>query len=167
MKNFLRHLSSFIAPVVVGILLPYLILLQEHKSASYPFITPSIPMLIIGLAIVLAGLALFIATVRTFILLGKGTIMPWDPTRKLVIAGVYRYVRNPMILSVIVVLVGEAALFASNWIFLLAVFFFVLNTVYFIYSEQPGLVKRFGAEYTEYKKNVPMWLPRLKPWQPE
>ena len=167
MKNLLRQVSSFIAPVVVGIVIPYLVLLQEHKSTSYPILTPSAILFIVGLAIGLAGLALFIATVRIFIRVGKGTIMPWDPTRKLVVAGVYRHVRNPMILSVIVVLAGEAVLFASTGIALLAVFFLVLNTVYFMYSEEPGLVKRFGAEYIEYMKNVPRWIPRLEPWQPE
>ncbi len=166
MKNILRHVSAFIAPVVVGIVIPYLVLAQEHKSASYPILSPSTILWVVGLAVGLGGLALFFATVRTFLLIGSGTIMPWDPTRRLVVAGVYRYVRNPMILSVIVVLVGEALAFASPGIASLAVFFFALNTVYFIFSEEPGLVKRFGAEYIEYKKNVPMWLPRLKPWQP-
>jgi protein-S-isoprenylcysteine O-methyltransferase Ste14 len=57
-------------------------------------------------------------------------------------------------------------LFASYGIALLAIFFFVLNTVYFIFSEEPGLERRFGSEYNEYKKNVPRWIPRLKPWRP-
>ena len=113
-----------------------------------------------------AGLYLFIITVRVFIRIGNGTIMPWDPTRKLVVAGVYRYVRNPMILSVLFLLVGEAIFFASYGIAALAILFFVINSIYFVYSEEPGLEKRFGAEYRGYKKNVPRWLPRWKPWEP-
>jgi protein-S-isoprenylcysteine O-methyltransferase Ste14 len=71
-----------------------------------------------------------------------------------------------MILSVIIMVIGEAMLFESFWIALLAILFFVINTIYFIFSEEPGLEKRFGAEYSEYKKNVPRWVPRLRPWKP-
>jgi protein-S-isoprenylcysteine O-methyltransferase Ste14 len=71
-----------------------------------------------------------------------------------------------MILSVILVVLGEAFLFASIWIGAMAVFFYLLNTVYFVFSEEPGLEKRFGEEYLEYKRNVPRWIPRLRPWKP-
>jgi protein-S-isoprenylcysteine O-methyltransferase Ste14 len=100
-----------------------------------------------------------------FILIGNGTIMPWDPTKKLIVVSLYSHVRNPMILSLIILQVGEAVLFASNGIAVLAILNFVINTIYFIYSEEPGLEKRFGEEYIEYKKNVPRWIPRLTPWQ--
>ena len=129
-------------------------------------ITSSIGLLILGLAIIVIGLVLFIATVRMFVLIGNGTIMPWDPTRKLIVASLYCYVRNPMILSLIILQIGEAVLFASYGIAALALFNFILNTIYFILSEEPGLEKRFGHEYVEYKKNVPRWIPRFKPWRP-
>ncbi len=166
MKNVLRHLSSFIAPIVVCIVVPYFILLFERRLPIQSAITSSISLLIPGLAIIVIGLALFTATARMFILIGNGTIMPWDPTRKLIVASLYCYVRNPMILSLIILQIGEAILFASYGIAALALFFFILNTVYFILSEEPGLEKRFGQEYVEYKKNVPRWIPRLKPWRP-
>jgi protein-S-isoprenylcysteine O-methyltransferase Ste14 len=154
--TIIRHLTSLIAPIVVCCVLPYFIILGERGSPS------SSPWLFIsGLVIGLSGLVLLIVTIRMFILIGGGTIMPWDPTRKMIIAGPYRYVRNPMILGVIGVAVGEAIFFASYGIALLAALFFVTNTVYFILSEEPGLEKRFGAEYVEYKKNVPRWIPRL------
>ena len=166
MKNILRHLSSFIAPTVMCAVLPFLSVLFEHRAPVRPVMTPSISLLIIGLAICAVGLALLIATIRLFIMIGNGTIMPWDPTRKLVIVSVYSHVRNPMILSLMVLLVGEAIVFASYGIALLAILNRAINTVYFIYSEEPGLEKRFGSEYIEYKKNVPRWIPRLKPWRP-
>lgn len=166
MKNILRHLSSFVAPIVMGIVVPYLIILSEHASSVRPWINPSIILAILGIVVGIAGLVGFFATIRVFIQIGNGTIMPWDPTRKLVIVSVYRHVRNPMILSLIIVQVGEALLFGSWGIALLALLFFIINTVYFIYSEEPGLVRRFGDEYIVYKKNVPRWVPRLKPWQP-
>jgi protein-S-isoprenylcysteine O-methyltransferase Ste14 len=71
-----------------------------------------------------------------------------------------------MILSVILIVAGEAILFASYLLGLLAVLFFVVNTIYFIVSEEPGLEKRFGVEYVEYKKHVPRWIPRFSPWHP-
>jgi protein-S-isoprenylcysteine O-methyltransferase Ste14 len=145
--------------------IPFLIILFERHLNVRPVITPSITLLIIGLIISVIGLILLIGTIRLFILIGNGTIMPWDPTRKLIIVSLYRHVRNPMILSLIIVQVGEAILFASYGIALLAGLNFVINTVYFIFSEEPGLEKRFGKEYAEYKKNVPRWIPRLKPWQ--
>ena len=88
MKNTLRHLSSFIAPVVVCLLLPYLILRSE-QGLPVPKVTNSISLFILGLVICLAGLALFITCVRMFILIGQGTIMPWDPTRKLITGSLY------------------------------------------------------------------------------
>ncbi len=78
----------------------------------------------------------------------------------------YAYVRNPMILGVIIVLLGESLVISSWSIFAWAILVFLINTVYFIFSEEPGLQKRFGEEYREYKRNVPRWIPRSKPWKP-
>lgn len=164
MRNISRQLNSFIAPVVMCIILPLAIVLSEHHYSL--MISSSILQLLVGLIISLTGLILFIITTSTFIRIGKGTIMPWDPTRKLVVVGAYRYVRNPIILSVIILLVGEALFFGSYGIAVLAILFFVINSIYFNYSEEPGLEKRFGEEYREYKKNVPRWIPRWKPWDP-
>ncbi len=166
MKNVLRHLSSFIAPVVMGLVLPYLILRWEKGPEAGSFMAASIAFKVAGFVVSAAGLIFFIATVQMFIRIGRGTIMPWDPTRKLIVVSLYAHVRNPMILSVLAFQVGLAILFASYGIALLAVLFYVINTVYFIYSEEPGLERRFGEEYREYKKNVPRWIPRMKPWRP-
>jgi len=166
MKNMLRHASSFIAPVMMCFLVPLLIVLYEHRSSTDPVITPLVVLFIIGLVICAAGLALLIEAIRLFILIGNGTIMPWDPTKKLIVVSLYRHVRNPMILSIVILQIGEAVVFGSLGIAILAVVNFVVNTIYFIASEEPGLEKRFGEEYREYKKNVPRWFPRLSPWKP-
>jgi len=166
MKNILRHLRSFIAPVVVSFVLPYLILSYEHSRLARPVFTASPALLITGGVISIAGLALTISTIRMFILIGKGTIMPWDPSRKLIVSGLYAHVRNPMILSISLLLIGEAILFSSVGIAVMVAVSFIFNTLYFIFFEEPGLEKRFGREYVEYKKNVPRWIPRLKPWKP-
>jgi protein-S-isoprenylcysteine O-methyltransferase Ste14 len=105
-------------------------------------------------------------TILTFIRIGRGTLAPWSPTRKLVVGGMYAYVRNPMILGVITVLVGESLMLSSVGILTWAILVFLINTVYFVFSEEPGLEKRFGEEYREYKRDVPRWIPRRKPWRP-
>jgi len=165
MKTLLRHAGSFAAPVVICLLLPYLSV--RAGGQTFDAVLRNTPLqFIAGCAIIGAGLVLFVLCVRMFTLIGNGTIMPWDPTRKLVTGSLYAYLRNPMILSVLIILAGEAVAFASVWIALLALLFFAINTAYFIFSEEPGLERRFGEEYREYKRNVPMWLPRFRPWKP-
>jgi protein-S-isoprenylcysteine O-methyltransferase Ste14 len=166
MKTIFRHGSSFIAPIVMCLVLPALIIWYGHRTDARSWINPSPALLILGLLITAAGFILLVSTIRMFILIGRGTIMPWDPTRKLIVAGLYQHVRNPMILSILILQIGEALLFSSWGMGILAALFFVINTVYFIASEEPGLEKRFGKEYVEYKKNVPRWIPRIKPWRP-
>lgn len=155
--KLLRHLFSFILPVSVLILIPWGIEDNWHTGNRW-----TVP----GALIIVLGLTLMVLTIRMFVLIGKGTLAPWDPTRKLVTGSLYGYVRNPMILGVIILLIGEAVLFRSRNIGIWAASVFVINTIYFILSEEPGLEERFGNEYREYKKNVPRWLPRSTPWYP-
>ena len=117
-------------------------------------------------ALVLLGLVLMIACIRLFIRVGQGTLAPWDPTRRLVVAGPYRYTRNPMISGVLFILVGEAILLGSPALTLWAALFFTGNHFYFQWSEEPGLAKRFGEDYQPYRTHVPRWLPRPFPWTP-
>jgi protein-S-isoprenylcysteine O-methyltransferase Ste14 len=119
-----------------------------------------------GVALIGAGLLLMYRTISLFAREGDGTLAPWDPPRKLVVRGPYRYVRNPMITGVITVLIGEAALFGSPWLLAWAAAFLAGNLVWFPRVEEPGLVRRFGPDYLEYRRHVPRWVPRRKPWSP-
>ena len=101
---------------------------------------------------------------RLFLHVGRGTPAPWDPPRRLVVQGPYRHVRNPMITSVIAMLLAETLLFASWPLAAWMVVFFAVNAVYFPLSEEKGLEKRFGEDYRIYRDNVPRWIPRLRPW---
>jgi protein-S-isoprenylcysteine O-methyltransferase Ste14 len=121
---------------------------------------------LVGLTLTGAGVALWVWTVRLFARIGSGTLAPWDPTRRLVVAGPYRYVRNPMISAVLCALLGEAALFGSPALLIWFGAFFAINWLGFLVYEEPGLVRRFGDEYREYRRNVPRWLPRRTPWTP-
>jgi protein-S-isoprenylcysteine O-methyltransferase Ste14 len=165
MTHAIRQISSFAAPFLFCVLFPYWLVTARLNRSGGSVFNPSLPFVLLGSLIVLVGLVGFVLTVRMLILIGKGTIMPWDPTRKLVTGSLYGYVRNPMILSVLLIVSGEAVLFASGGLALLALAFFAVNTVYFIFSEEPGLEERFGQEYVEYKRNVPRWVPRLHPWK--
>jgi len=110
------------------------------------------------------GLCLSIWTVTLFLKFGKGTPAPWDPPKKLVIRGPYCYVRNPMIISMLFMLLAEALLFQSWPIAGWLVVFFIGNSIYFPLAEEKSLEKRFGNDYREYKAHVRRWIPRLRPW---
>ena len=118
---------------------------------------------VITFIIGLAGLALLIQTNKLFHK-AKGTLAPWDPPKKLVILGPYRYVRNPMLLGVNLVLIFEGILVGSYEILAFMICFVVVNTIYFIAKEEPILRERYGLEYDLYLLNVPRWLPRLTPY---
>ena len=93
--------------------------------------------------------------------------MPWYPAENLIISGSYSRTRNPMIGGVLLVLAGEALIFGSGAILVYLFVFFIANDIYFNLVEEPNLEKKFGGKYKEYKTNVPKWIPRRKPWQPE
>ena len=122
---------------------------------------------VIGVICICLGLVLMVATIRLFVTVGKGTLAPWEPTQKLVVQGVYRHVRNPMISGVILVLLGESVLTASLPLFCWFLVAALINAAYIPLSEEPGLVKRFGEDYLIYKRNVPRWVPRWTPWDGE
>lgn len=116
-----------------------------------------------GLLLIVAGLLLFCWCVSLFARVGKGTLAPWDPTDHLVAVGPYRVVRNPMIIGVTSMLAGQA-LFSGSWLVGAWTCLFVLiNHLYFLLSEEPGLEKRFGKDYRMYKTGVPRWIPRVRP----
>jgi protein-S-isoprenylcysteine O-methyltransferase Ste14 len=150
----LRAFSALIVPAVFILLLPYW-LLNSFSDQSLGLASTILGILLFAIGFFLASWCMLL-----FFNVGQGTIMPWDPTRKLVAVGPYLYVRNPMILGVLTMLVGEALFFGSAAIGILAAAFFAINHLYFIFSEEPGLEKRFGESYREYKKRVPRWIPR-------
>lgn len=79
--------------------------------------------------------------------------------------GPYRYMRNPMITGVVTMLLGETLFLGSRVVGIWAATFIAINQIYFMVSEEPGLERRFGTAYIEYKSAVPRWLPRPKAWK--
>ena len=113
-----------------------------------------------GLAGIALGLGLLVACIVEFAQSGKGTLAPPDAPRSLVVQGLYRYVRNPMYLSVTLILLGEALLAWSAPLLVYWALWFVGVNVFVLVYEEPTLSRRFGEEYRRYCARVHRWLPR-------
>ncbi len=156
-------------PFVAVVIIPAIILVRPNDIRV--IWNCAMPLNIIGTlfaaGLIGFGFVLFFKTVSLFAIVGQGTLAPWDPPQKLVVRGIYRHVRNPMITGVLAILLGEAILFASLSLLFWSVFFLLLNAIYIPFVEEPSLERHFGQEYAQYKKHVPRWIPRLKPWEAE
>lgn len=124
------------------------------------------PPRLLGLVLMSVGGAVLLRCVLDFLLVGRGTLAPVDPPRKLVRAGLYRRVRNPMYVGVVTALFGEALFFQSKAIAIYAVVAWTIFHLFVVLYEEPRLRDAFGAEYEEYRAAVPRWIPRLRPWTP-
>jgi protein-S-isoprenylcysteine O-methyltransferase Ste14 len=161
-------LAILLLPGTVTLLVPGLILSTRASGLTTGFSgdAPRIAAALLGLGLLAAGVLLVVTTVRHFARIGRGTLAPWDPPRHLVVIGVYRYLRNPMISGVVLILLGEALVFGSKGLALWALGFLLGNLINAPLVEEPGLLRRFGEDYRLYKQNVPRWIPRLQPWNP-
>ncbi len=116
----------------------------------------------VGLIPVLAGICISLWCFYHFIFFGKGTPVPIDPPKKLVIIGLYRFVRNPMYIGILIILIGEAVLFRSYLLSGYTAGVFCLFHMFIIGYEEPSLKSRFGKEYEDYCSSVPRWIFRLR-----
>lgn len=162
--RLLANLRSFVLPLTAAGVVPAVLLARIGWAPALASVHPA--RAAAGALVAAAGLAMLVWTVTLFIRVGRGTLAPWDPTRRLVVRGPYAHVRNPMITGVLTILIGQAIAFGAWPLWEWAAAFLVINHVYFVASEEPGLRRRFGAEYDEYKQNVPRWMPRVRPWHP-
>ena len=153
----------FLAPGVVGFLLPWLIV-QWNDAGVWPdagwLRWP-------GLAIGVAGLAELLECFARFALQGEGTPAPVAPTKHLVVTGAYRHVRNPMYVAVVAIILGWALWFGSLAVLLYAAVVWLCFTAFVLVYEEPTLRTTFGKQYETYCSNVGRWIPRLSPWTPE
>jgi len=153
----LRHaVAIVILPVMAGIAMP------AWLCRNCVLAMPPVLFAIAALAALLIGTSLFVSTVYLFATEGRGTLAPWDPPARLVVRGPYRFVRNPMISGVFFIIVAEALFLRSMPIAIWAAAFFVINAIYIPLLEEPGLARRFGNEYADYKRRTPRLLPRLR-----
>ena len=155
-----RHARAIaLLPGTVAVVVPAILVASDGADFDLVRVLLAVPF-------IAGGVAMWVWTVRLFARIGKGTLAPWDPTQRLVIEGPYAHVRNPMITAVLAALLGEALVFGSTAIAAWAAIFAAINHAFFLVYEEPAVERRFGSEYTQYKHNVPRWIPRRTPWRP-
>ena len=145
---------TILQPGLVTILIPYW-LISSRDLSRYPLRYSGLPLIAVGAAALLW-------CIWNFFSAGRGTISPIDPPKHLVVRGLYRYVRNPMYVSVVMVLLGEAILFMSMPVLIEAGIFIVLANLFVILYEERALGKQFGKSYDEYRQTVGRWIPRYR-----
>lgn len=162
----LRHLVAIVLlPFTMAVLIPLWLARRNGITLTVGLSPAQIALQTAGLVLLGIGLVLFLSSLRRFATEGEGTLAPWDPPRRLVIRGPYRYVRNPMISGVVLVLFGEGLVLLSRPHFVWALIFLGINAVYIPLVEEPLLAQRFGDNYQEYCRHVPRLLPRWRPWE--
>jgi protein-S-isoprenylcysteine O-methyltransferase Ste14 len=145
-------------PGVMAGLVPYSIT-GGWKGSGAPLVLQAV-----GAALLLAGVGALTHTVLRFVVEGRGTPFPAAPTENLVVGGLYRYVRNPMYLAVIAIILGQAAILGSAALLLYAAIIWVTVASFVRFYEEPTLANRYGDRYEVYRRAVRGWLPRATPW---
>lgn len=122
------------------------------------------PMRVVGILLIAAGVLTLLPAFVRFVTEGIGTPSPVAPTKRMVVGGPYRYVRNPMYLAVLALVVGQALALGRLELLLYAAALVVAFVAFVRWYEEPTLRRRFGDEYEAYRRAVPAWWPRLRPW---
>jgi protein-S-isoprenylcysteine O-methyltransferase Ste14 len=150
---FLRALIAFLVlPAIVGGLLPWLVLLNDQwRTRGTP----------LGWFVFSFGVVVLLWCVRDFYVIGKGTLAPWDPPKKLVVIGLYQYVRNPMYIGVFASVLGWSLIAGSPLMAAYAIAIALAFHLRVVMHEEPTLEQLFGSEWTRYLQSVNRWWPRL------
>jgi protein-S-isoprenylcysteine O-methyltransferase Ste14 len=123
----------------------------------------------VGILLIVAGLPGLVDSFARFALQGLGTPAPIAPTQNLVLTGVltglYRYVRNPIYVAVVAVILGQAILFGDWRLMTYGGLMWLAFHAFVLTYEEPVLAQKFGAQYEDFRANVPRWIPRLSPWR--
>ncbi len=153
---FLRALLAFLVlpGVVAFVMPPVLAFIDPWRTGVF------LP----GALVMFLGMLLLVWCVRDFYVSGKGTLAPWDPPTKLVVVGLYRYMRNPMYVGVITLVVGWSVVLTSPVLMLYALILAIGFHIRVLTHEEPWLESQFGSEWRQYRAQVGRWIPRLTPW---
>jgi protein-S-isoprenylcysteine O-methyltransferase Ste14 len=152
-----------VAPGTVAGVVPWLLTRWEVKAP----VPGGMPAQITGALLIGAGAAVIANSFVHFAAEGIGTPAPFAPPKRLVVGGLYRYVRNPMYVSIAAAVAGQGLLLGQPKLFVALGIGAVPVVAFVRLYEEPALTRKFGAAYEEYRRNVPRWLPKLTPWQPE
>ncbi|MGH8237173.1 MAG: methyltransferase family protein [Steroidobacteraceae bacterium] len=147
---FLRALFAFLAlPGIVAFAIPIYWLVSASRTE---LVQP------LGLLLLLVGCAGLLWCVRDFYVFGKGTLAPWSPPQHLVTAGLYRYSRNPMYVSVLLILLGWAISFGVRGLYGYAIFIAIAFHLRVVLAEEPWLARTHAAGWDDYVRRVRRWL---------
>ena len=147
-----------VAPGVVAGLIPWWLTGWQPGSTW-------LPLQVLGASLIVAGVIVLVDAFVRFVVEGIGTPAPIAPTQRLVVGGLYCHVRNPMYLAVGATIVGQALLLGRPILLLYAAAFAVVVLAFVRGYEEPTLASQFGVEYEDYRRAVPGWWPRLRPWR--
>ena len=145
---------TILVPGFVGVLVPEWLRTSPASSLTALRIT--------GAGLTLIGALIYLRCAWDFAYTGLGTPAPLDPPKRLVANGFHRIVRNPMYVGVLLVILGQGALFGSRKILIYGACFWLTAHLFVIFYEEPTLETKFGGSYVEYRRVVPRWIPRLR-----
>jgi protein-S-isoprenylcysteine O-methyltransferase Ste14 len=148
-------LFLIVAPGMVAGYIPLVLLRKGPQIETGFFAYLAFPFWIIGGVILLWSF-------WNFLIEGRGTPAPIDPPKKLVATGFYRYVRNPMYVGLLLILIGHFLWFKNVWLIVYTVVAFLIVHLFVTLYEEPTLKRKFGARYEDYLKKVPRWIPRFR-----
>ena len=167
-SNVLITILAFIGTLLyLFLLVPFFLIFIPHKilsSSEYIYNFDIGMVRYLGLIPISLGIIIYLWCSYSFVSSGKGSPIPFTPTKNLVVTGLFRFVRNPLYIAGAFVLIGEALLFQSNGIFIYCLVMFAIFNVH-VFMEEALLADRFGATYKRYLESVPRWIPRLKPYR--
>jgi protein-S-isoprenylcysteine O-methyltransferase Ste14 len=149
---------TLVVPGTVGVLVPRWLVLGEGRREALP----GVWWRWMGLLPLIAGAYIYLACAWDFAVTGLGTPAPIDMPRKLVVKGLYRFVRNPMYVGVTWVVLGQAVLFGSGSVGIYVISLWTIFHFFVVFYEEPVLSRKFGEDYQEYCLRVPRWLPRFR-----
>jgi protein-S-isoprenylcysteine O-methyltransferase Ste14 len=152
-----------LVPGSLAVLVPWLISRWQFAPPFFGFAG----FRVIGVILIILGAPVLLNSFARFALDGLGTPAPMAPPTKLVVTGYYRHVRNPMYVSALLIVAGQALLFANVGLLEYAAAVWFGAHLFVLFYEEPTLRKKFGAQYNAFCAAVPRWIPRLTPWRGE
>ncbi len=150
-----------IAPLMLAGFIPWWVTQWEFRPAFFGVDLTRI----LGGLLIIVGAPGVVDSFARFALEGLGTPAPIAPPQKLVVTGLYRYVRNPIYIAVVAVILGQALLFGDGRLLWYGALLWLFFHVWVVMIEEPTLEQTFGAEFESFRTNVPRWIPRLTPWR--
>src|SRR5215813_13192270 len=149
-----------IAPLVLAGFVPWWVTQWEFRPAFFGLDLTRI----LGGILIIVGVPGIVDSFARFALQGLGTPAPIAPPQKLVVTGLYRYVRNPIYVAVVAIILGQAILLGDWRLVWYGALFWTFSHGFVVAYEEPTLKETFGAEYEAFRTNVPRWIPRLTAW---